>query len=92
MYVCVCKNWIVVLKVKVSGEDQNFTESLCIYLLYLRSLGNQTRCADLLLLIIKPNTTKRAFAESRTLTYSIIRHTVRGNFAAQGDKPCLSCV
>ena len=32
---CVCKNLIVVFKVKVSGKDQNFTESLCIlYVLY----------------------------------------------------------
>ena len=35
---------------------------------------------------------KWAYTEKRTLTYSIIRYTMRGYFAAQGDKPCWSCV
>ena len=33
-----------------------------------------------------------AYTDNRTLTYSIIRYTMRGYFAAQGDKPCWSCV
>ena len=35
---------------------------------------------------------KWAYTENRTLTYSIIRYTMRGYFAAQGDKPSSSCV
>ena len=46
-----------------------------LYLLYHWSLGNQTRCADLLLIITKPSTTKWAYTDSSTLTYSITWHT-----------------
>ena len=74
-------------------KDQNFIESLCIlYPLYYWSLCNETHCAYLLLLITKPSTTKWVYTDSRALTYSIIRQTMRGYSAAQGDKPCLSCV
>ena len=74
-------------------KDQNFIESLCIlYLLYYWSLCNETHCVYLLLLITKPSTTKWVYTDSRALTYSIIRQTMRGYSAAQGDKPCLSCV
>ena len=53
-------------------------ESFCIlYLLYHWSLGSQTRCADVLLLITKPSATKLAYADSNTLTYSITRHAMR---------------
>ena len=51
---------------------QNCIESLCIlYLLYHWSLGNQTRCADLLLLITKPSTTKWPHTDSSPLTYTV---------------------
>ena len=79
---------------KVTEKVQNFIESVCIlYLLYHRSLGNQSRCADLLVLLItKPSTPKWACTDSGTLTHSITRHTTGrwegGYFAAQGDKPC----
>ena len=52
-------------------------------------LGNQRKCADLLLIISKPST------DSSTLTYSITRHTMGGgggDFATQGNKPYLYCV
>ena len=56
---------------------QNFVESLCIlYLLYHCSLGNQSRCADLLLLITKPSTAKWAYTDSSTLSYTITRNTM----------------
>ena len=47
-------------------------------LLYHWSLGNQTRCADLLLIVTKPSTTKWAYTDSSTLTYSISKHTMVG--------------
>uniref|UniRef100_UPI003AF64366 hypothetical protein n=1 Tax=Thiolapillus sp. TaxID=2017437 RepID=UPI003AF64366 len=40
---------------------------------------NQTRCADLILLITKPSTTMWAYTDNITLTYSIIRYTMRAN-------------
>ena len=43
-------------------------------------LGNHTKCAGVLLLIIKPSTTKRAYTDSNTLSYSTTK--------PQGDKPC----
>ena len=65
-----CKKYIVVFKVKVSVKVQNSIESLCIlYLLFHWSAG-------LLLLTIKPNTTKWACTDSSTLTYSIIWHVL----------------
>ena len=68
-------------KVKNTVQLQNLIESLCIsYLLYQWSLGNQTRCADLLLIISKPITTKWAYTDSSTLTYTIIRLTVGGEW------------
>ena len=77
-----CKNKIVVFKVKVIVKVQNFIESLCIsYLLYHWSLDNQTRCVDLLFLITKPSTTKWAYTDSSTFTFRIIsinRHTTGG--------------
>ena len=61
------------------------------YLLYHWSLGNQTKCADLLLLITKRSTTRWAYTDSSTLTYSITKHkTGGGYFSPQGDKPCFS--
>ena len=73
--------------VKITVQVQNFIESLRIlYLLYHWSLCNQTRCADLLLVITKPSTRKWAYIDSSTLTYSITRHRTGGYFAAQGDK------
>ena len=45
-----CKNQIVVFKIKITVQVQNLIESSCIlYLLYHWCLYNQTRCADLLL-------------------------------------------
>ena len=91
---CVCVSKLdCCFKVKISVKDQNFIESLCIlYLLYYWSLCNDSHCTYLLLLITKPSTTKWVYTDSRALTYSIIRHTIRGYSSAQGDKPCLSCV
>ena len=61
-------------------QIQNFIEYVCFsYLLYRWSLGNQTRCADLLLIISKLSTTKWAYTDGSSLTYSITRHrTERG--------------
>ena len=54
-----CKNEIVVFKVKITVKVQNFIESLCIlYHLYHWSLWNQRRCADLLFIITKPSARK----------------------------------
>ena len=62
-----------------SMKVKNFTKYLCIlYLLYQWSLGNQRRCADLLFIITKPNTTKWAYTDSSTLTYTITSHTMGG--------------
>ena len=48
-----CKNWIVVFKVKVTGRYQNFIESLSVlYLMYHLSLCHQIRCIDVLLLVL----------------------------------------
>ena len=70
-----CKKDIVVFKVRNTVKVQNFIESLCIlYLLYQWSLGSQSRCADLLFIITKPSTTKLAYTDSFTLTYTITRH------------------
>ena len=85
-----CKNWIVVFKVKVTVKVQSFIESLYC-LLYHLSLGNRTRCADLLLLITKPSTTKWAYSDlytgSSTLTYTVkIGGEGGGYFAAHGEK------
>ena len=71
---------------------QNFiVTSRILYLLYHLSLGNHTRCADLLFLIIKPNTTKWAL-----LTAAVSLGTQPGGwgeyFAAQSDKPCFCFV
>ena len=53
---------MIVFMVKITVKVQNSTESLCImYLLYHWSLGSQTRCADLLLIITKSSTTKWAY-------------------------------
>ena len=77
--VFLCKNLIVVFKTKVTVKVQNFIESLfTLYLLHYWPLGNQTRCADILLLVTKPSTTKWAYTDSSTLTYSITGHTVGG--------------
>ena len=85
-----CKNYIVLFKVKVTVSILNYIESLCIlYLLYHWSLGNQRKCADLLFIVTKPTATKWAYADSSTLTYTITRHTTRGGVViSQGDKPC----
>ena len=70
------KQWIIAVKVKITMKVQNSIETLCfVCLLYHCSLGKQTSCADLLLMIIKPSTTKWAYTDSGTLTYSITRHT-----------------
>ena len=46
------KDWFAIFKVKVTVKVKNFIESLCIiHLLYHWSFGNQTRCAELLLII-----------------------------------------
>ena len=74
-----------------SGSEWRFKtiEPVCILChLYYLSLCNQTRCADLLLLITKPSTTKWAYTDSGTSTYSITRHTNGGYFAAQSNNPC----
>ena len=75
---------------------QNFIESLCFWHLpYHWSFGNQTKCADLLLLITKQSTTKWAYTDSSTLTYSITRHITGGGgvvFCCAGDKPCFGCI
>ena len=47
-----CKNWIVVFKVKVTVKVQIFIRSLFMsYFLYHWSLGNQTTCSGVLLLL-----------------------------------------
>ena len=84
-----CKNEIVGFKAKVTVKVQNLIDSLCIwYPLYHWCIGNQTRCADLLLLITEPSTTKWAITDSSTLTHSITTgpRWRWGYFAAQGDK------
>ena len=48
------------------------------------------KCADLLFIVTKPSTTKWAYTDSSTLTYTITTHTTGGYFAAQGDKPCIT--
>ena len=69
-----CKNQIVVFEVKITVTVQNCIESLCVlYSLYHWSIGNQSRCAGLLLITTKPRTTKWACADSSTLTYTITR-------------------
>ena len=68
-----CQNWIV-FKVTVIVKVQTFIESLCILYLLYHFIDNQTRCADLILFVIKPSTTKWAYTESSTLTYSITKH------------------
>ena len=77
-----CKNYIVIFKVKITVKIHNFIESLCIIcLLYHWSLGMQRRCADcadLLFIITKPSTTKWGYTDSSTLTYTITRHTTGG--------------
>ena len=65
-----CKNWMVVFK--VTAKVQNFIESLCVsYLLYHWSLGDQTRCADLLLLITERSSRKWAFTDRNILGWNI---------------------
>ena len=80
-----CINWIIVLKVKVRVKVENFIEFLSIlYFLYHWSLGSQTSCVYVLLLIIKPSTTKWTYM----VTYSTTRHTKGwgwGYFATQGS-------
>ena len=91
-----CKNWIVVFKVKVRVKFQNFTESVSVlYFLYHRPLFQQTRCVDVLLvlLITKPSTTNWVCTENNTVILSITRHTAGvgvegGGFALQYDKLC----
>ena len=74
-----CKNKIVVFKVKITVKVQNFIESLCVlYPLYHWSLGNQRRCADLIFLVTKPSTAKWAHTDCSTLTYTIARHITAG--------------
>ena len=75
-------------------KAQSFIESLCIlYLLYHDRLATKDGVLIYILFIItKPSTTKWAYTDSSTLTYSIIRHTMRGYFAKQGNKPCSSCI
>ena len=63
------KNQIVVFKVMIKVQVQNFIESLCIlYLLYHWSLGNQTKCTDLLKIIIKPSTSGHILTAALWLT------------------------
>ena len=89
-----CNNWIVDFKVMVTVKIQNFIESLCIlYLLYHWSLGNPTRCADVLLLITKPSTAECAYTDSNASTYSVTGHATQGRvgwgyFAPEDNKPC----
>ena len=52
------------------------------------SLGNQTRCSDLLFIIIKPSTTKWAYTDSGTLTYTVSRYTLGGGGGEGGILPC----
>ena len=79
------KKWIVKIKVKVKVKI--FIVSLCIlYFLYHWSLGNQTRCVDVLFLINKPSTTNWAYTDSNTLTYSVTRNTTR--VGGGGISPC----
>ena len=53
------KNWIVVFKDKVRLKFKNVTESLSIlYFLYHWSLRHQTRCVDVLVLVLLINSTK----------------------------------
>ena len=74
-----CTNWIVVSKVKVTLMVQNFIKSLFfLYLLFHWFLGNQTRCADVLLLITKPNTTKWHIQTVTLWLKSITRHVGGG--------------
>ena len=75
-----CKNGTVMFKVKVTGEGQNFIESLCIlYLLYYWSLAKQTRYADVLFLITKASTGKWTYTDCNTLTYCITRQRGGGD-------------
>ena len=83
-----CKNILLFSRSRSQGSKLG---SLCVlYLLYHRSLGNQTGCADLLLLITKQSTRKWAYTNSSILTHTITRHATGGYFAAQGDKPWLN--
>ena len=59
------------LKVKLTAKVQNLSS---VPLITLVRLGNQTGCADLLLLFTKPSTTKSAYTDSITFT----RHTTAG--------------
>ena len=53
--------------------------------LHIWSLGSQTRCADLLLILSKPSARKWAYTDSSTLTYTIVSlGTQRGG----GILPC----
>ena len=68
---CLYKGWII-FKVKISIKVQNLIESLCIlYLLYHWSLGNETRCADSLLLKTKPSTSGHILTVALWLTGSL---------------------
>ena len=90
-YSVLCKDCIVVFKVKITVKAQNFIESLCtLYLLYRWFLGSQSRYADLLFKIAKPSTTKWAYTDSSFLTYT--RHTVGEYFAVWGDSPGIQSI
>ena len=91
-YMSVCECVEIRLLFSRSRSQARIKTLLNLYVFCIWSLGNQTRCADLILLITTPSTTMWAYTDNRTLTVSIIRYTMRGYFAAQGDKPCSSCV
>ena len=88
-----CKNYIVVFKVKTTVQVQNFMEFLCIlFHLYHWSRGNQ-RCTDILFIITNPSRTKWAYTDSSTLTCTrSLGRQWGGYFAVQGDKPCFLLV
>ena len=66
------KNWVTAFQVKTTVNAEIFIKFLCIlYLLYHLSLGNQTSCADLRLIITEASTTNWVYTDSSTLTYSI---------------------
>ena len=77
-----CQHWIVLFKVRV--KVLIFIASLLVFcFLYHWSLGNQTRCVDVLLIINKTKHIKVGIytnTDSNTVTYSITLHTIEGVF------------
>ena len=69
-----------------SSSDQNMTIFTVSFEVLILLLPNLVWLYTII--ITKAITTKWAYTDSSTLTYTIIRHTTgRGVFAAQGDKP-----